>query len=256
MTLSSIQRSSFSEFTEDGYRKILKLAKEKYNFSSFSQPGHDRDVLWRHDLDGSVHRALSLAKIECDEGVLATYFFMLKSRFYDLYEPDVLNRAREIVSLGHHVGLHFDAETYPNRSWGVDALESALGEERDRLGTLLKCYVEAVSFHNPGMSTLETPLQASLAGMTNAYGAPLRDSYGYCSDSNGYWRFDPLPEVLTSNRYVRLQVLTHPEWWTPEPMAPRERIERCVNGRAAAAMRFYDDTLARAGRLNIDVSKK
>ena len=65
--------------------------------------------------------------------------------------------------------------------------------ERDRLCALLKCDVEAVSFHNPGMTALETPSQASLAGMVNAYGAPLRASYGYCSDLNGYWRFEPLP---------------------------------------------------------------
>jgi hypothetical protein len=187
--------------------------------------------------------------------VFATYFFMLKSRFYDLYEAEVLSRAREIVSLGHHVGLHFDAEIYTDPIWTAEALETRLAEERERLCALLKCDVGAVSFHNPGMTTLETPSQGSLAGMVNAYGASLRDGYGYCSDSNGYWRFDPLSTVLVSNRHERLQVLTHPEWWTPEPMAPRERIERCVNGRAAATMRFYDDTLARAGRLNIDASK-
>lgn len=247
---------AFSEFTESGYREILKLAAARYRFANFGDLGGDRHVLWRHDLDGSVHRALSLAKIEREEGAVATYFFMLKSRFYDLYDPDVLNRAKTIVSLGHRVGLHFDAEVYPDQAWSDDAIEHSLATERDRLGNLLNCDVEAVSFHNPGMTTLQTPTDPILAQMVNAYGVPRHDEYGYCSDSNGYWRFEPLPSVLKSNRHERLQVLTHPEWWTPEPMAPRERIERCVNGRAAAVMRFYDDTLDRAGRLNINAFKK
>ncbi|MCD7909896.1 MAG: hypothetical protein LUH04_19885 [Clostridium sp.] len=41
----------------------------------------------------------------------------------------------------------------------------------------------------------------------------------------------------------RLQVLTHPENWTPEPLTPRQRIQRCFDGRAARAAEGYDHFL-------------
>ena len=69
-------------------------------------------MLWRHDVDISVHRALALARIEADLGVRATYFFTLHSSFYNLLEPAVAARARELLALGHWLGVHFDVAAY------------------------------------------------------------------------------------------------------------------------------------------------
>jgi hypothetical protein len=38
--------------------------------------------------------------------------------------------------------------------------------------------------------------------------------------------------------------LPHPEWLTPEPMTPRRRMQRFVEGRAAAVQERYDTELA------------
>jgi len=56
--------------------------------------------------------------------------------------------------------------------------------------------------------------------------------------------------VLTEGVDERLHVLTHPEWWQPEAMAPRDRIVRCVEGRAAYTLRDYDEQLVRGNREN------
>ena len=73
--------------------------------------------------------------------------------------------------------------------------------------------------------------------MLHAGARSVRDDYAYISDSNGYWRFDRLPEVIAAGAHERLHVLTHPEWWQEEAMSPRERILRCIAGRGAAPRR-------------------
>lgn len=243
--------NDWSGFTEAAYAEIVDLARERYRFAEFSSPGDGRHVLWRHDVDFSVHRAVRLAEIEQSRGVTATYFFMLHSAFYNLSEAAVLSRARRIVAMGHRIGLHFEADAYPGETWTRTMLEDRIAGECNALAALLGAPVDAVSFHNPeaaGLPALDAP---RLAGLVNAYGAPIMEGYHYCSDSNGYWRFGPLPDVLVSGGHERLHVLTHPGWWTAKPMPPRERIERCASGRAMATMRDYDALLEAHGRDNI-----
>ena len=81
--------------------------------------------------------------------------------------------------------------------------------------------------------------------------APASDAItSTAPDSNGYWRYTPMPEVISSG-HTRLHLLTHPGWWTPEPMSPSARVHRCIRGRAQAVRRAYDHLLSRAGRLNL-----
>ena len=93
---------------------------------------------------------------------------------------------------------------------------------------------EAVSLHNPSVSGTEDLDVEELGGMVHAGARSVRDGYAYVSDSNGYWRFERLAEVIAAGAHERLHVLTHPEWWQEEPMSPRERILRCIEGRGRA----------------------
>ena len=57
--------NSFSDFTEEKYKEIIVFAKKKYKFIFYNQiKNNESFLLWRHDVDFSVNRALSLAKIE------------------------------------------------------------------------------------------------------------------------------------------------------------------------------------------------
>jgi hypothetical protein len=76
-------------------------------------------------------------------------------------------------------------------------------------------------------------------------------NYIYCSDSNGYWRFKPMDEVIREGHH-RLHLLTHPEWWTPEAMPPSERIDRAIFGRARKVRHDYDVLLRKSGRRNVN----
>ena len=236
------------DFTEVEYRRLLRAAAERYAFEPFGTEAEVSHVLWRHDVDLSVHRARRLAEIEHQEGCRATYFFGLHSNFYNLLEGDVVTLAREICAAGHWAGLHLDAGFW-NPTGVADIHEAALWE-RGVLERLLGVPVSAVSFHNPEFQGVLGIDVDELAGMTNAYGATIVRKYEYVSDSNGYWRFRSLRAVLDAAP-PRVHVLTHPEWWQVETLPPRQRVVRCIAGRAAAAQYRYDDELARAGRENI-----
>jgi hypothetical protein len=242
--------SDFSDFTESAYRDVLAQAISRYSFEPFGTESAAPHVLWRHDVDFSVHRAAHLAEIEAGEGATATYFFSLHSTFYNLLERSITDLAGRVVASGHRVGIHFDAGFYGGIA-SSDDLHAKVAAEAQLLGGLLNVSIDAVSFHNPEFARDDLGFDADeIAGLVNAYGRSLRDRYGYVSDSNGYWRFRRLRDVLTDGAEERLHVLTHPEWWQAEVMAPRERVVRCVEGRAAYTLRDYDEQLSRWNREN------
>lgn len=249
--MTGASQTAFSEFTEAGFRTLLHaLKKNGYQFTHYGHPRGNGQVLWRHDVDVSMHRAVRLAEIESEEGIRATYFINPRCQFYNLLEPEIARLADRIKMLGHEIGLHFDAGAYCITSWSQAELEKALAHERALLETILGAPVGSVSWHNPDLSNLLTFDADAIAGLANAYAATIRRDYVYCSDSNGYWRFHPMGDVIAAG-HPRLHLLTHPEWWTPEPMPPSARIDRAIAGRATAVRRNYDALLSGAGRRNL-----
>jgi hypothetical protein len=243
-------RTEFGDFTEANYLRLLRLARRHYRFARFGAAAGDKHLLWRHDIDISPMRALRLARIEAEEGVVATYFLFPRSLFYNLLNEMVQRAVRQIVALGHDIGLHFDPLQYPP-GLPADGLIGAIAAERDLITREFGAAPVAVSFHNYGVIERPVPEDDLVCGLANAYAKQLRDNYGYVSDSNGIWRYRRLHDVLDAAAEERLQVLTHPEWWTPEAMPPRQRVQRAIDGYSAAMGGGYDDVLARSDRPNL-----
>jgi methionyl-tRNA formyltransferase len=251
-TSSRVGPGHFDEFTERGFRGLIRQLKTLgYRFARYGEGKNDRHVIWRHDVDFSPHRAAALAAVEADEGVIGTYFITPRSTFYNAFEPEIEALLHRIAALGHEIGLHFDAGAYSQYSWDEETLLLALSRERKLLESLLQAPIRAVSWHNPDMSNLLQFDAEEIGGLINAYGGELRRTYHYCSDSNGYWRFKPMAEVIREG-HPRLHLLTHPCWWTPESMAPSARIDRAILGRARRVRANYDNELQRSGRTNVD----
>lgn len=225
------------------------MAGERFGFLRFGASAESEcAALWRHDIDFSPQRALALARIERDQEVTATYFVQISSRYYSPFEPETAAVLREIVSYGHDIGLHFDAEVVAHHR--TPDYSRRLKFEASILAEVVETRVDSFSLHNPttipGLQFAQTE-----AGLINASHPCFQQDFVYCSDSNGTWRHRSLSEVVADPTVRRLYALTHPEWWQDSFMSPRDRIQRCIDGRARRAGRYYDELLERYGRPNL-----
>lgn len=237
-----------ADFTIEHYRQLLRLARRKWPLVSYDAiPIGQRFLLWRHDCDYSLNRALALARIEQEEGVQATYFVNPHSEFYNPLERGQLDILLKIRAMGHRLALHFDGMFFTTHD--ESELVRQLESEASLLGTFLGERPIAFSFHNPSTFHLSCE-DESYAGMVNCYSRRFKKEVAYCSDSNGYWRFQRLYDVLVKGDETRLQVLTHPGWWQDKPMTPREKVFRSVYGRAEATLRFFYKAIEDGGREN------
>ena len=238
------------DFTTGRYRELVTAAVARFTFARFGETVPPAPVaLWRHDIDFSPQRAVALARIDREMDVTATCFVQVSSRFYSVFEPEIAAAVRMIAALGHDIGLHFDAAVAD----GVDACsgEPRLRLEADALERTAGVPVRSFSLHNPTTVDVDWLDGASVAGLVNASHPALREQFSYCSDSNGIWRHRSLHDLVADREVTRLYALTHPEWWQDTAMPPRQRVQRCIDGRAAAAGRHYDELLERHGRPNV-----
>ncbi len=235
-----------SDFVEKNYKIILKKINNKIIFYDQIKV-NSKFTLWRHDVDFSIHRSYSLAKIEKKLNIKATYFLLLGSQFYNLFDQEIKNLILKILSLGHQLGLHFDCSQYNIKN--KKKLEQYLNYEKKILENLFQVKIKVFSFHNPTKKILRFD-NFKYARMINAYAKYFKKNVEYCSDSNGYWRHEKLDNFL-DKKYQKIQVLTHPGWWQKKTMSPFERIKRCVNGRAKKVLINYNKYLIEYGRKNI-----
>jgi len=242
----------FEDFTEKSYQELLKLGKSSYEFITYSDyERFNRKILWRHDVDFSLHRALALAKIERKEEVNSTYFLHLHSIHYNLLEEELTEIINEIIALDHEIGLHYDPYYYEQVCHAKADQLQFIKIEKEYLEQLFDTPINAISIHQPETnSTLDLTVE-KIGDMVNAYSNFIMENYSYCSDSNGYWRFRRLYDVLNEGEDNALQILTHPVWWTPEVMSPRNRVSRCIDGRRDKQTLIYDQLMETLGRDNI-----
>lgn len=247
---------SYNDFTEDEYRKLLKKAKKKASFISYNDYFENKtsevgnSIIWRHDIDISVNRALRLAEIEAEEGVKSIFFVLFSSTFYNVFEKDIVGKLKQILSLGHEIGIHLDMDMYSSVPDG-NKLEMDLNFLSSNIKYLLDVSPSCFSFHNPTPEIISTFTENYIGKYMNAYSKRIIDNVAYCSDSNGYWRYQSIDEFLDRTDYKVACVLTHPVWWTYYAMSPRERVQRAIDGRGKYVGDNYDNLLEQFNRMNL-----
>lgn len=197
------------EFTYDWYRAFLdRLQSAGHEFRTFSDSHDSGDVILRHDVDLSLEKALTVARIEAERDVESTYCILLTSALYNPMEREHRDRIRAIGALGHEVALHFSTHEY----WDADdrpdddALEDRVAEEQEILETIMPATTDTVSFHVPPSWVLGRSFET----FRNAYAPAYFDDVEYVADSGQRWRDAPpdLPQPPST-----VQVLTHPGLW-------------------------------------------
>jgi ribosomal protein S18 acetylase RimI-like enzyme len=182
-------------------------------------PEEPRPVLYlRHDLDLLVTSALPMAVAEAERGLRATYYVLLTGP-YNAFVPEHRRALRELVGLGHEIGLHYDLRVEaepPTRAeldrW-VAALEGLVGAP-----------VRTISTHNPSLGG-DDPFR-SLPGLRHPHDPCDTRELVYVSDSRRRWRDDRLLECFGDSPPARVMFLTHPELWLDPEMEDAERYLR------------------------------
>ncbi len=241
-------------FTLQEYQALLIETLIKYRcvgFEVLDEPDMLRDnfCILRHDIDMSPACALDLAKLESALGIRTTYTVLLTGEFYNPFEVSTCKTIQAISALGHDIGLHFDA-TWHGINSEAD-LEDAITWEANMLNRLLGPVgggVRMFSFHNTTPFSMSCK-QTHYAGLRNAYAGVLQEQVSYTSDSNGYWIHRSWVNVL-NERPARIQVLTHPEWWTEKKGEPAEKVCQHLDSRSRIVWTGYCDSLASTGRNN------
>lgn len=218
-----------NKFSTAGYADLVRvLLGRGYAVRSFAEAEPDaRHLILRHDIDMSLEAAVPIAEAEAALGARAVYFVLVRSELYNPFAPDGAAALARIASLGHEIGLHFDAALYDEAT-----LEDAAARECAMLETFTERQVRTISFHRPHASLLGRA--GTLAGRRHAYEPCFFRDMGYSSDSRGAWRHGhPLAhEAVAKGR--ALQLLTHPIWWQGPPAAPAARLDALLDARLDA----------------------
>lgn len=199
-------------FNLDTYKEMLRAALAAgYIFEPFevvSGQSKETSCLLRHDIDVDLGAALRMAQIEHELGIKSTYFLMTRSPVYNLMSRSGNSFAREIIKLGHHIGLHYDQGYYPGEHMPE---ASWITWESELLERLLNVEVKVVSFHQPSPTVLEGKVDTG--SRLNTYTHPRKSGFHYISDSNRVWAKEHPTTVFEQKLYPKLQLLIHPMWW-------------------------------------------
>jgi len=222
------------DFSLRHYGEILDLAVAAgYRFASFTEPlPRGRAMLLRHDLDFSAAAALPVAELEAARGISATYFVLTSSPTYSPFEPANAQVIRRVHALGHRIGLHLDERTLATASSARGAAAAAL-RLLEGLSTVVPVE-RAVSFHQPSPAVLGR----SLPGIASAYAPRFFSRIPYRSDSARVWRDGCICTTLRDAPPPRLQLLTHPIWWSARERTAAQVMAAMRTARRADVDRY------------------
>ena len=200
-------------FTLDGYRTLVHALQERgYQVVRFEEARADhKHLVLRHDVDMCLERAVKLAEVEAELGVKSVYYALVRTEMYAVSSHRSRAHLTRLLALGREVGLHFDAAGQPDVP---ESLDAAAAKDCALLEAVVSEPVRSVSFHRPTPSLQGWP--RPIAGRMHAYEPRFFKHMGYCSDSQGQFRFGhPLDhDALKQGR--ALQLVTHPIWWVAQ----------------------------------------
>jgi len=181
-------------------------------------PHDERTLFLRHDVDVHITGIDRIGRIEAELGAVATYYVPLTLPFNPFY-PDNAAILRELVGMGHRLGLHYDLATYPD---GQSAARKRLDREAAALGEISGVLPRTICMHNPSLQGEDR--FRGVDGYVHPHDPRYADGLLYVSDSCRAWRDEELLRCLGENPPPRLLLNTHPELWLGMVKEERERF--------------------------------
>jgi hypothetical protein len=243
-----------SIFNLSQYRQMLSFAKDSgYRFIDFASVDKLGSLtaregsccILRHDVDADISAALTMAKVEHDLGITATYFLMFRSPLYNLMGRQSIYLVEQILALGHAIGLHYDQGFDEQRGWATEQTAEGIKEEAHWLECQYNSPVSAVSFHQPGPAVLQG--KVTTGDLINTYDHTKLSDFDYFSDSNRKFSLPQSTDVDT-NRVIadyaprNLQLLIHPMWWVYDNLTTEAVWNRAIHSNLVIMQRQLLDT--------------
>jgi len=210
------------EFNFKSYKSFIQLALSKdYKFLIYNTNySEDKIILLRHDIDADPTAALMMAELEYSCSIKSTYFFMVRSPLYNLFSRSCDKIIRDIIGMGHHIGLHFDAGYLCNEN-----IQSEIDRQIEFLNDIFQIDISTVSFHQPDSSILNNETKIR---QINTYDKADMEGFFYISDTNMEWKSLTPLDLLNGERYNRIQMLTHPLWWVDESLSTTDAWDKAI----------------------------
>jgi len=211
-------------FSYTEYRNIITLVKNSLPIMDFSEVNEEVNTfcVLRHDIEFSIDRALTMARIEHDDlGVHSTYTVQLRNNTYNALSQKNIEAIQEIESMGHYIGLHQnppmmdDDELVDYILKDIETLEHYYGFEVDRF-----------AFHRCGSNPGILEKYVEVPDKINCYAkdffhyfkgdTPEDLRVHYLADSNHDWKYGHPFSIDYWDIPQKMQLLTHPYSWTDE----------------------------------------
>ena len=193
--------------TRDYENFLSKFKKNDYIFKFFHQKiFKKRNIILRHDVDFDTDYALNIAKIEKKLKIKSTFFFLIRSKSYNILDPEEIKRINNIKSMGHEISIHFDPSIYNKKN-----MLEGLRQEKKLFESLFKKKIKVISFHRPNQKFVN--LNTKILGLNHTYQDMFKKHITYFADSRNTFRYgNPLKSIEFKNK-LSLQISLHPIWW-------------------------------------------
>ena len=212
-----------NKFSYTEYKNIIELVKIKWKIFDFKEIidyGSDIFCVLRHDIEFSIDRALTMARIEADElGVKSTYTVQLRNNTYNALSQKNIEAIQEIKKLGHSIGLHQNPPLLED-----DELVEYILKDIETLEHYYDFEVDRFAFHRCGSNPELLEKYVEVPNKINCYDKkffhyfqgekPDKIHVHYLADSNHQWKYGHPINIDYESYPFRLQLLTQPYSWT------------------------------------------
>ena len=224
------------DFTYDSYRCLLETVSTRFKVVTAEDILDGVSGRWcflRHDVDNGLELALNMARIEKSFGITTTYYLMTSSSVYNCFSPEGREMMRELLGMGHCLGLHFCLKSHGQ--YDRDSIIEGVFLEKAFLEKIFRVPISTVSFHQP-VQALANPekdlksLDFSLKkyGLLNTYSTEDTAGAFYLSDSlMSFEGMDPLM-FLSNTNAEKIQLVIHPVWYDEEIADTEARWDRAM----------------------------
>ncbi len=188
-------------FSYKQYSDFLKHLQSKGNVTTLRDWDGGKSFILRHDVDLDIELAYDLAKIEAEHDIFSSYFFLTSGNTYNILVKKNSDMLKDIVKMGHEVGLHFDPTIYEDEN-----MTDAVKKESEILSFASGSKISSISLHNPSVHGSYPMFE----GFKNAYDPKIFSNENYISDSQMHFRGKDIYGFLDNIKNSHIQVLLHP----------------------------------------------